>query len=178
MQQSHQRSCKPRLARLYLASPVARIWFVPRGVRSGFYACYGRRTRRVFLGDEFEGAGVTHVDLAGRFVAYEWSFCDRERPVCAGAVVVRDLKERRVRRAPIPDGHGHATALAVSRRGAVAWIRYASSAGGLQVRVLDNGGERVVAGGGDIDTSSLALGDVTAYWTQGGLPRAAPMDRW
>jgi hypothetical protein len=69
VQQSHQRSCKPRPARLYLASPVARIWFVPRGVRSGFYACYGRRTRRVFLGDEFEGAGVTHVDLVGRFVA-------------------------------------------------------------------------------------------------------------
>jgi len=44
-----------------------------------------------------------------------------------------------------------------------------------EVRAVDKTGSRLLASGGDIDPTSLALAGSTLYWTQGSLPFSAQL---
>lgn len=171
-------SCKPRAAKLRAADGRTRIWFVAGGSRGGYYACYGRRRKPVFLGDAVGGAGIFRLSVAGRYVVYESRFCDPARPVCGGQVVMRDLRQRRVRASVIPDGQNATEALAITRRGGAAWIRGTNTENGFEVRIRDGSGERIVGAGADIDSASLAVNAARVYWTQGEFPRSAPLGAW
>jgi hypothetical protein len=171
--------CKPRGSTLVVASRQVRVWRIWHGVRSGYYACARERRRPVRLGDTDFTGGLHELVVAGRFVAYEIRYCDRGgQPICAGEVVVRDVGRRNVRRSPIPDGELDAVEVLVSSRGGAAWLRWLDGGASAEIRVLDSGGERVVASGPDIDLSSLAVTAGTVYWTQATIPRSAPLGHW
>lgn len=173
---------------------------LPREEGRGIYACaYGHRSyvlgsglaRGPASGGTGGAFGVDDETLAGNIVAYEEveSFTEGHTK---RIIVVRDLRTGRVmHEAPTAEaqtpgdvGKGSARSLVVKSDGAVAWIVETVSGptvGGIgpptiyEVRAVDKTGSRLLASGGDIDPSSLALAGSTLYWTQGGQPFSAQL---
>jgi hypothetical protein len=156
------------------------------------YGCaYGHR--HVYrLGFPYEesatgSGGIRREVLTGTVVAYESSSSEGANGEgrSTSIVVVRDLRSGRVlhevptvtQTGPKVVGSGEAVALLIKSDGAVAWLnRAARQNGTYQVHALDKSGNRLVAGGPEIDPSSLALGGSTLYWTQAGVPMSAPLN--
>jgi hypothetical protein len=178
--------------------PVAQPPGAASSERREIYGCvYGHRgaydlgpTPHWELDKYLEGPylGDSNVVLAGPIVAYEY----REAPASGKphwAVFVQDLRTgRTLRHEPTgnlatPSGEpeqdfgiGPTTAIVLKSNGSVAWIVSAGrSEGGYQVHAADLTGSRLLASGGDIDPTSLALVQSTLYWTQGGKPASAPL---
>lgn len=150
-------------------------------------------------GDATGGGGVFHETLIGTIVAYEFleaSGPDGPGPEGPGKnlVVVSDLQDGHVlHRVPTgvstkPSLHTHVgigrtTGIVVKSDGAVAWIvatgeelPNGEERGTFQVHAVDRSGNRVLAAGGNIDPSSLALAGSRLYWTQGGVPASAVLN--
>jgi hypothetical protein len=134
-------------------------------------------------------SGDTNFVLAGSIVAYEHFWIAFEGHPKWG-VTVRDLRTGRVLRdeptgtavnpGPEPEqnfGIGHTTAIVVKTDGSVAWIVEAGKEDGrYQVHAADALGSRVLATGPDIDPTSLAVGEDTLYWQQGGRAYSAALN--
>ena len=157
------------------ANSQARIFKVfPTGYRDTYeaYGCYrGGRIR--FLGDYnvTRDCGARAFRLAGRFTAFDNTYCDRgEDP---GYVNVVDLRSGRSRaslgglRSPVKD-------LELRSNGSVAWIRLGNPPN-LEVRKLDSTGEAVLDSSRDIAPRSLALSGGRVYWTKNGVPYSAEL---
>lgn len=182
--------CPPAHEKVIAADTEGVIVKVPEmGERvSGILACaYGHRA--YVLGSEFtfsagNGGGVQYETLAGPIVAYEESRLTREGGD-AFTIVARNLSNGRVihkvptAEAPGPKiaGGGLATGLVVKNDGSVAWIVQTKGEPAVyEVHAVDRTGSRLLASGGDIDPSSLALAGSMLYWTQGGRPASAVLN--
>jgi len=128
--------------------------------------------------------GIEGETLAGPIVAYEESI-DLTGGHDKNVIVVRDLRTGRVihkvptaeTRFPGDVGNGGATQLVVKSDGAIAWIvKTANEPTTTEVHAVDKTGSRLLASGGDIDPSSLALAGSTLYWTEAGKPMSAVLN--
>jgi hypothetical protein len=121
--------------------------------------------------------------MNGTVVAYEEDIFEAEEDVRL-LVVVRDLRDGKLLHKlptgtvepPQPSmiGVGSVTGMVIKSDGSAAWIA-AEQKGGYQVHTVDKTASHLVASGGDIDPSSLALAGSTLYWTQGGKPVSASL---
>jgi hypothetical protein len=134
--------------------------------------------------------GDLNVVLAGPIVAYERYSLSEGLGGQRQGVIAEDLRTGRklhdeptgTHKIPGPEpelefGIGDTTAIVVKTDGSVAWIVKTSAfEGGYQVHAADTTGSRLLASGPDIDPASLALGESTVYWTQGGKPFSATLN--
>ena len=175
--------------------------FLTRERRNGvpvYLGCIYGRSRTVYVGAPGGGgasgaSGTSLITLAGTLVAYEEFSSTTGGPAdthFSWMIDVRDLRTGRiVREAPTATrqppqsgliGNGFARSLVLSGDGAVAWIVETvrgteATLAQYEVHALDDGGQRVLASGGDIDPHSLALAGKTLYWKQGALPQLASL---
>jgi hypothetical protein len=149
------------------------------------YACVVGSKRRVFLDvdsqdNEFT---VTHVQIAGRFVAFFSQYQGREG--ASPDLKVVDVRSGKVVRKET-DGEIQSpiytlgVALLLSPTGSVAWIseERERATGNLLRRVVetaDRNGRRVLDADPAIDPSSLALATGWVYWRHGDETRSAPV---
>ncbi len=145
--------------------------------------------------DPYACFAVSHLTLAGYFVAYEVlssvspggvtsPFSQGERS--EWHVVVVNLRTGRVLHkvptgkasppAPGVIGAGETSAIVVKADGAVAWITNDFAKSTFEVHAVDKTGERVLAVGSNIAPTSLALAGNTLYWTEGGKPFSAMLN--
>jgi hypothetical protein len=194
--------CVPGEPHVLVANAHAVVYEGPSDGNPGeIDACaYGYRRSyalgRVPYGSSSGGGGVARETLAGTAVAYEVfdSFGSEESGSSTELVVVRNLRNGRVlHRVPTgvsarPSqvgniGIGRTTGLVVKSDGAVAWIvatgeelPNGEERGTFQVHAVDSTGGRVLASGGNVDPSSLALAGSRVYWMQGGVPESAVLN--
>ncbi len=165
----------------------------------GVYGCTYRSKRSYLLGNLPEnvggpgsGSGVSRESLAGAFVAYEESSGGGGPTGVSWIITVRNLENGRVKHSvptgtlkhPEPPheengivkhtvGIGPATAIVVTKTGAVAWIAEADVEGGYQVHIFDEAGNRVLATGVGVEPHSLTLAGRMLHWTEYGQLRSA-----
>jgi hypothetical protein len=160
-----------------------RVRVVARG--DEFWACGKARPRGYLMGVRGYGltaaADLTHVRVAGRFVA--WAEYSQERENVDYYVwildAVRGGSHAYATGSPPPAllsaGIGPATALIVEPRGALAWIAKNKSASppSYEVHTVSAGRRSLVAAGPGIEPGSLASSGTTLYWTQDGAAHSA-----
>ncbi|MGA7705606.1 MAG: hypothetical protein WB998_12005 [Solirubrobacteraceae bacterium] len=155
------------------------------------YGCAAGRTHRYHLGgvptiSSTGGRSIKDEALNGPVVAYEESnYGGYESRLSEQWIVVRDLRTGRLlhrvptgvaeEAGPEVAGVGFITGLVVKSDGAVAWIvdNFGLDVGlppeavpFYEVKSVDGSGLRTLAGGTDVDPSSLALAGSRLYWTQ------------
>jgi hypothetical protein len=149
-----------------------RVWRVGSPADMEYRACWLTKPRRVMrLGDPLPFGpapqGVSQVRLAGRYVAYEDWWCDRDGGCAAGVAVVDVRRAKFVTPSDVVDGR--VVRLVLTQQAVAAWsIRNGSN---VMIIAADRGGPRVLAQGSAIDTRSLALVDRQVYWLDDGQPR-------
>ncbi len=176
-------------ARVVLADSQAEVYvsYYAEGGQEQIFGCaYGERHRYV-LGDVFSGSGSggggqTPRALAGTTVALEAAgYCNvcSSGPPESFSILAIDLRTgRTLRSAASP---AKVQSVVVKQDGALAWVAASDvnvTTGFHQewVYALDARGERLLAHGNDIAGASLALGDNTVYWTEGGQAHSAALD--
>jgi hypothetical protein len=144
--------------------------------------------RQVPLGDALEGPTLSRLVLAGPYVAFSLrSTYPNEPPRSTwrvGRLNASSGKRETVPAEPGAEGQRPpaspgVVALALAPTGAIAWILVGpdSDKGSYRVVDLPAGANRVrlLAKGTDVDPLSLAFGGKYFYWTQAGVPHAAPI---
>ena len=163
-----------------LANESVRV-FRGRVLEGGFsyYYCTPRTGKRYTLGSYVPdtGGGIRQVELAGRYVAYDYLLCSHAH--CSGHVGLLDTRTRRLRTfeaeaVPSELGPAAARSLVVTAAGSVAWIRARSETPDYEVFAASPGRRaQLLDRGPAIKSDSLAAGGGTLYWTNDAAPRAA-----
>jgi hypothetical protein len=128
-----------------------------------YYSCDLKRRRARFLDRTDDEDGLHRIALAGRHLALESGFCDRDGTCDMTFFHVDAVRHRftRLGRGNLPSEY-----LVAARTGAVAWISQGdvvvSDARGL--RQLDEG------------AGALAVAGRRIYWTSGGEARTERLD--
>lgn len=146
--------------------------------------------RKVSGNKGFASINRRHLSLAGRYVAYEWTWIQSPPPSAYLPTVTRvyvyDARDGKVKHRSKDHGEGDVGALFLKPHGSVAWTFNPTSTNAAIVEVLKidktgNGEQELDSGSSDggpysIDPGSLALsGDRTRlYWTRdpGGVQSA------
>jgi hypothetical protein len=149
------------------------------------YACALGSTRRVFLGTDSTDAEytVSHVQIAGRFVAFFEQYSGREG--ASPDLTVVDVRAAKVLHKET-DGEIQSPsswdglAIVLSARGSVAWVteERETATGRLVNRIVeaaDADGRRVLDSDPTIDPNSLALAGSWVYWRHAGETRTATL---
>jgi hypothetical protein len=165
--------CWPSGTRTVAATGDVRVYYRGASDNHQRYACVTRTGRRWKLGrftTASYGPGVVNVDIAGRFVAFQYVSCSDG---CGDSDVrVLDTRSGRLRRSPkARAGFDGLSGLVVSRRGTVGYIARFES-GEREVHVFDGASDRVVDSGPGIELNSIAFAGNTLYWTRDGVAQA------
>jgi hypothetical protein len=148
---------------------------------SRLVGCLKASGKAVRLEDAYDDGYVTSygyddVRLAGRFVAWSSFYtdisckaaCPPDYDQTRSFIAVRDLRRQKRRSLPTDAAP---SAVAVSKRGALAWAEPAGA--GLDIHLVNSTGHHVVAQGVS-DTTGFGIAGGTLTWRDGSGERSAP----
>jgi len=164
----------------------ARVYVDHDRFGTAVFGCLYGSSRRRLLGPTGGEIGVTHVQLAGRYVGFfVQSSGARDSTMARAVVYVVDLKSGKRLHQEAGGGMGGQTDLfgfniVLKADGAAGWIVETRdpSTNRLvcrEVHRVDASGAAVLDSSVGIDERSLALGGSSLYWTDGGQVRSAQL---
>lgn len=180
----HAFQCRFAQRNTIAATREARV-YVGHGPRVGtaVFGCLYGSSRRRLLGSTGGEIGVTHVQLAGRYVGFFVQTSGaRDSTMADAGVYVVDLKSGKRLHGENGGGMGQVDLfgfnIVLKADGAAGWIVETRDPStnrlvGREVHRVDTSGAAVLDSSICIDETSLALGGSSLYWTDAGQVRSA-----